>query len=97
MTILPPYARAADALDAYAVELATAAPGNATHSAACVTLRREVADVFESVAANPAFPFLDREMADHMARLYAAPVEKVADPETVRLAAQRWRDRGARR
>lgn len=96
MTILPPYARAADALDAYAVELATATPGNDTHATACVALRREVTDAFESIAADRALPFPDRSMADRMARLYKVRDELPAS-DVIALAAQRWRDRGARR
>lgn len=91
VTILPPYARAADALDAYAHTR-----GNA-NAADRDTIRRDIVEAFEALAATIPIGDEDHAMALSMAKLYWGRAFVDADPATIALAAQRWRDRGAQK
>lgn len=92
MTILPPYARAADALDAMATERLDPALGVAS-----VQAQTAARDAFVALAASLSVGSVEHTRAVTMAQLHGGETCVGMTAESLRLAAQRWRDRGARR
>lgn len=97
MTILPPYARAADALDAYAREVAAPGVVDGYRIEKRVADRADIRRAFVALAATLSENSAEYDAAVNMGQLFRPGVGDYADPGTIASAAQRWRDRGARR